>query len=146
MHDCGSRNLVEVAESGVLAADLTGTASLKIVRCDGIWSWERESKDTKKPKDWSAISQAYLLLCNSPDFVLSWFLPAKIWRMGKQYPEVWEQFIKTGLMGLRNKEVGAQQSLVLRKPKRGLGIRTGALSFVRDWPQAALLPYSCSAT
>lgn len=24
MHDCGSRNLVEVAESGVLAADLTG--------------------------------------------------------------------------------------------------------------------------
>ena len=24
MHDCGPRNLIEVAESGVLAADLTG--------------------------------------------------------------------------------------------------------------------------
>ena len=41
---------------------LQGRASLKIVWCDGIWSWERESKDTSKTQR---------LVCNQPGILIT---------------------------------------------------------------------------
>lgn len=49
--------------------------------------------------------------------------------MGKQYPEVWEQFIKTGLMGLRNKEVGCTAVLNSEETKTWVGNQNWGTEF-----------------
>lgn len=128
MHDCGPRDPVEVADSGVLATDLTGMsfpgncAGWNLVM--GTWI----QRYIRNPRiGLQSTRHAYHLA--TAQTVLSWFLPAKIRHMGKQYPEVWEQFIKTGLIGLRNKKVGCTAVLSAEETKTQAGNQNRGTEF-----------------